>query len=114
MTRFHNMNAHYENIDGMVYFFSYDTLVMVHDEQNDVVTLLQNWDYSASTTRQIMRYIREYYPMLYWVSARDVKKEVYDVNGVGVFNGVTIRYEPQPCGKLNAYHVAGTPLRFCV
>lgn len=113
------MNAEYFDMGDSTYFFSYDTLVCVVEDNRPYIkiTLLQNWRYSASTTRQVMRFINENYPWLR-LSARELVRDL-SANGCMVYSAdnyptVQIVSDNQPCGKLNAYHKPGTPLRFCI
>lgn len=130
MKRFHNMNAYiHESNDGQVETLqSYDTLVCIIDRRGKIengfkiadvkVTLLQNYRYSATTSRQVTRFINESLDECW--TMRELANELKDARCpytlVSGRNGKQVWYElvNVPEGAINFMHREGTPLHILV
>lgn len=60
-TRYNNNNIILKDDKGILYYFSYDSLIASYNQKSDTLTLFKKWDYSQTTLKYLYRFINFYF-----------------------------------------------------
>ncbi len=74
-TRYNNNNIILKDDKGVLYYFSYNSLIAKYDTKKDILTLFKKWDYSQTTLKYLYRFINYYF---YDLTAFANKKSVIE------------------------------------